>query len=409
MPLIQHLQSEFGEAVEVRAALPGDAIDEVAPQTVAAPRDEAAAVALMAWCGREQVAVIARGGGSKIEIGARPSRFDLLLSTEHLNAVIEHDAGNATVTAGAGINLHQLNQAVAQGGQFVPLDFQTEGSAFCGDATLGGVVACNHAGATKVRYGAPRDLVVGLHAALSDGRLVRAGSKVVKNVSGYDLNKLFVGSFGTLGLITQVTLRLRPRDEASALWHADFQSWPGAVSQAMDILDGPFEPALLRLQTRERGLRLLARFDGVAASVNAQTARLPTAEAGDAEGGNNDAANFRDFFMNDAPVQLRAVLPLRLAAAWAQHAERVGATHIMWDCATGTVRASFEQVPDVGALRERAAQNGGALVVERAPAEWKTPDFVWGAPQSDFFLARRLKEKFDAAGVCAPGRFVGGL
>lgn len=400
MSLLQRLQSEFGDAVDGCAAHEGDAVDGVMPQAVAAPRDEAAACALLAWCGREKVAVIARGGGSKIEIGARPSRLDLLLSTEHLNRVIEHDAGNATATAGAGIALQVLNDLVKQRGQFVPLDYEANSS-----ATLGGVVASNHSGATKMRFGAPRDLVVGLHAALSDGRLVKAGSKVVKNVSGYDLNKLFVGSFGTLGLLTQVTLRLRPQDEASATWHAVFDDWPDAVSQAMAILGGPFEPETLRLQAVRGALRLTVCFASVSAAVDAQINRLPAAEVG----GNENDAVFRDFHMNDALVRLRALLPLQSAAAWAQHAAREGAAHIAWDCATGVVRAAFDQLPDVGALRDRAAQSGGALVVERAPAELKIPDFVWGAPQADFFLMQRLKEKFDAANICAPGRSVGGL
>jgi glycolate oxidase FAD binding subunit len=340
--------------------------------------------------------VLPRGSGSRLEIGAPPRALQLIVSTEHLNEVLDHDEGNATVAAGAGIALFALDEIVGRHKQFIPLQYADRA------ATLGGAVATNEAGATKLKYGAPRDLVVGLHAVLSDGRAVRAGSKVVKNVSGYDLNKLFIGSFGTLGLITRVTMRLRPNDASQAHWSAACASWSEAVTTAFNILDGDFEPTLLRVICSGDALHVQARFDGVEAAVQAQMARVGA-------GAGSIPTTDSDTFDHSHAVQLCAVLPLRRAAEWAQEAQAAGAKRILWDCGTGTVRATFGSVPDIAALRASAERRDGFVVAERAPHDIKTAELVWGARRSDHFLMQRLKEKFDAADIFAPGRFAGGL
>jgi glycolate oxidase FAD binding subunit len=399
---IEALRQALGETVTLRDASEHDAIDGVLPRVVAAPRDEESAQKLVAWCGQNDLAFIARGGGTKIHIGAKPARCDLIISTENLNQIIEHDEGNATVEAGAGVALDNLNAEVSRRSQFVPLDWREDSG-----ATLGGVVASNHFGSTKLRYGAPRDLVVGLHAILSDGRVVKAGSKVVKNVSGYDLNKIFIGSFGTLGLITRVTLRLRPDDAARRAWTSTPASWEEAEKRAREISEGAFEPALLRVIYERSTLHLSARFDGSAAAIDSQMARLPES-AGDPAMDEPHSEN--------CALQLRAVLPLARAANWAQAAQQMGAPRVLWECGLGVVRAQFESAACgacgggiVAQLRAQAHSNDGFVLVENAPHQLKTPDFVWGAPRSDFPLQRELKKKFDGGNVCAPGRFIGGL
>ncbi|MBV9468568.1 MAG: FAD-binding oxidoreductase, partial [Abitibacteriaceae bacterium] len=277
MDLLQRLQDEFKEALPVRAAAPSDAVDGVTSQAVAAPADATTAQALVAWCGREKVSFIPRGGSTKLEMGARPQSCDLIISTENLNAIIEHDEGNATIAAQTGITLAALNQAVGEQRQFVPL----EETGLQSGATLGGIIATNYAGMTRLKYAAPRDLVVGLHAVLSDGRLVKAGSKVVKNVSGYDLNKIFIGSFGNLGLITEVTIRLRPNNAASAVWRGQFKTWQEAIAQARAIFEGPFEPTALRIHAHSATFFVLAQFDGVEKAVQIQMERLPAAVSQD--------------------------------------------------------------------------------------------------------------------------------
>jgi len=403
MKLLSKIQTEFTESVALREAASEDAIDETAPQIVASPRDAEAAQKLVAWCGREDVAFIARGGATKIGVGAKPSRCDLIISTEHLNAIIEHDVGNATVAAGAGVALSKLNEVVMKSGQFVPLDDAFSGEAVLhAGATLGGAVAANDFGQSRLKYGAPRDLVVGLHAALSDGRYIKAGSKVVKNVSGYDLNKLFIGSFGTLGLITQVIIRLRPQDACNRRWSSTPADWKQACEAVETIMNGAFEPTYLRLMAANGKFYLAARFDGGEEAVNSQIERLDKSTSSETDE------------VTDGELVLRARLPLQSAARWAKSASEKGAAEVLWDCGIGAVRAVFSKTPDdaaklVDVLRREAQADGGFLVVEKAPANLKTPDWVWGAPRDDFALMRRLKDSFDKPNVCAPGRFVGGL
>ncbi len=397
--LLSQLQKEFGDNIELSDA---SVVSGVLPASQAAPKNEDTAHALVTWCGKNNVAFVPVGGGTKIHLGAKPARCDLTISTRHLNSVLEHDEGNATVQAQSGISLADLDGAVGERGQFVPL----ERSAFsCDDAaaTLGGTVASNHFGATKLRYGAPRDLVIGLRVALSDGRDVKAGSKVVKNVSGYDLNKLFVGSFGTLGLITQVTIRLRPNDALQKYWGKKFTSWKEAETFAQQISSGLFEPAVLRVVAQENGILLWARFDGGEAAVNSQLGKLPPSES-----------SAPPEFSEKSELELRASLPIARAATWAQSARDAGADRVWWDCGLGEVRAEFAEVPDnvealVERLRAQAAQSEGFVIVERAPDEMKNSDFVWGAPRGDFALMQSLKRAFDGANICAPGRLIGGL
>jgi glycolate oxidase FAD binding subunit len=263
------------------------------------------------------------------------------------------------------------------------------------------VVTTNLASGARLKYGASRDLVVGLNAALSDGRWVQAGSKVVKNVSGYDLMKIFTGSFGTLGLLTQITVRLRPQNAASRTWKSTFPTLQAAVATAHAMINGNFEPSLLQIRVEAGVCVLSARFDGGTASVEAQWQRLPRA---------NDTPP--ESYEPPVEVVLRALLPHQSALAWVEMAREQGATQVLWEVGLGEARAMFSQAGDearIQRLRRAAEQSGGFLIAERMPTAWKTPELVWGASRADWPLMQGLKARFDAANVCAPGRFVGGL
>jgi len=396
MDLQDRVKEEFGSAVEIAHAGGDDAVDGVRPQLVAAPTDEAAAQALAGWCGREKIAVVARGGGSKIGWGAPPSRCDIILSSRHLNKVTDHDFGNATVTAQSGINLAELNRQMREQGQFLPLDFEEHPG-----ATLGGVTATNHSGATRLRYKTPRDLIVGMTAVLSDGRLIKNGSKVVKNVSGYDLGKLFIGSFGSLGFLTSVTIRLRPVEEQSSWWHHNYPSWEDAAGAASHILSGDFEPALLRVTASKSTFTLAARFDGIAESVQNQLQQLPAGE--------DDKSTFNV----NGNVAIRAHLPIAKALTFAQKIKEEGASIVQWDAALGVISASWENASSIKSLAEKlrvhATSSGGILIVQKAPADQKDAELVWGEKRADFPLHQQLKQRFDAANIFSPGRFWGGL
>lgn len=378
MSLPNQLQTEFGDSIE----WDGDS---------AAPRDEEAARALVAFCGREKLAFVALGNGTKLEIGVPPARCDLRISTRHLARIFDHDAGNATVEAGAGIVLSTLNAAVADARQFVPLDDD--------GGTLGGAIACNSFGPSRLKWGAPRDLVVGLEAALSDGRRIKGGAKVVKNVAGYDLPKLFVGSFGALGLVTRVIIRLRPKDAAGASWSEEFDLVGQLQKRAGEILNGPFEPTSLRATRGGNGWILRARFDGGEGAVANQLEGLPA------------SAQIEDAPAPAANWQLRAQLPLTRAFPWLEAAHASGAQLRFWDVGLGLVTVDFAEgsAPIVNALRAKARDLGGWLRVDAAPAAEKTPDLVWGQSSGEVALMRALKASYDRANVCAPGRLVGGI
>jgi glycolate oxidase FAD binding subunit len=392
--ILERLRQKLNETAEIRAGQEIDAVDGVRPAAVAAPRTEDAARELVLRCAADDLKLVVRGGGTKIGQGAPPTSCDVLLETRCLDTIFEHDEGNATVSVGAGITLKVLNEAVGQRGQFAPL----EGNAA---ATLGGIVATNSYGPSRLKYGAPRDLVVGLHAILSDGRVVKGGGKVVKNVSGYDLPKLFIGSFGSLGLITRITLRLRPYDEAHWEWNAIFADWPEAEAQAKAIFEGAFEPTSLQLLSTSGGVVVQVAFDGVEAAINIQRGRLPVSV--DADG-----AIPPELAESGSVCIVRAALPIQAASAWAS-AARLAGGELTWDYGLGRVTAAFAATPDISVLRMAAEREGGYMVVLHAPHSEKTPELVWGSRLSDFALMKTLKSKYDGAGVFAPGRYLGGL
>jgi len=199
----------------LRAGAPADAIAGVVPGYVAAPASTEEAATLMRAAAAAGLAVVPRGAGTGFGWGAPPSRCDLVVDLSAMNRVIEHEAGDLVVRVQAGLTIGQLAAALAEAGQELALDVPAE-------ATVGGVVATGTTGPRRLRYGSPRDLLIGLTAVRADGVIAHSGGKVVKNVAGYDIGKLFCGSQGTLGLITEATFRLHPRPAAVAWVTAEF-------------------------------------------------------------------------------------------------------------------------------------------------------------------------------------------
>nr|MDQ3328045.1 FAD-binding oxidoreductase [Chloroflexota bacterium] len=188
---------EFGRIVgseHVRAATPEDAIDGVQPALVAAPGDVEELSATLKLAGAQGMGVAPRGAGTHLSLGAPPERLDVIVSTHRLDRVLEYNPGDLVVKAEAGVPLHALQTALGASGQMLALDQPDD------RATLGGIIATDASGPLRLRYGTMRDLLIGITVVLADGTVARAGGKVVKNVAGYDLAKLFTGSLGTLGV-----------------------------------------------------------------------------------------------------------------------------------------------------------------------------------------------------------------
>lgn len=396
------LRSELGEAVEISAAptswLQALGLEASSGLVAAAPRDEEAAQALVAWAGRAGRAFCIAGGATKLHAGAAPARCDFVISTKYLSLVHDFDEGNATIEAGAGILLRDLDARVRASRQFVPLESRV-------GSTLGGVASASTSGSRSLKWGTPRDLVLGAHAMLSDGRLVRGGGKVVKNVSGYDLPKLFVGARGSLGLLSRLTLRLRPLSERSvrADWACDTLS---QAEHLWRILEGrEFEWSGLRADFDGQAWKLSAWCEGSERAVSHQLERAPSAAVVEEAHGVESENPWPE------EVQVSARVPRTQARAWLESASQSGARRLSWDCASGALRAAWDEAPwpDVAALREEAQGSGGWMILEAGPREWKSIERIWGAKRSDWALMQRLKSAYDAANVCAPGRFVGGL
>src|SRR5712692_7631628 len=189
----------------VRPASPADAVAGVQPKLIVDPGTEKELAEVLRLSNEAGLAVIPRGGGTKPRWGNPPSRADLILSTARLSAIIEHAWADLTVTVEAGCTIQRLQETLAQHGQRLALD-----PLWPEKTTVGGVLSTNDSGGLRLRFGALRDLIIGVTIALPDGTLASSGGKVVKNVAGYDLPKLVTGALGTLGVITRAVFRLHP-------------------------------------------------------------------------------------------------------------------------------------------------------------------------------------------------------
>ena len=209
--LAQRLIGEFGaDAVSTDAAsLAAHAVDGRLANIICRPASAAEVAACLRLCSEAQAVVAPWGGGTAMALGNPPRRLDVIIDLQRLGRVIDHDPGNLTVTAQSGIKLAELQGALAHHKQFAPFDPPLPAR-----ASLGGTIAANINGPRRSSFGAVRDLVIGMKVALANGEQIKAGGKVVKNVAGYDMCKLFVGSLGTLGIITEVTVRVAPLAES---------------------------------------------------------------------------------------------------------------------------------------------------------------------------------------------------
>src|ERR1700685_4273408 len=202
-----------------------DAIAGVVPSFVAFPASTEEASALLRAAAAFDLTVVPRGAGTGLGWGTPPSACDLVIDLQAMDQVLEHAAGDLVARAQAGVTMRHLASVLASAGQELAVDAPAE-------ATVGGVVATGTAGPRRLRYGAPRDLLIGITIVRPDGAVAHSGGKVVKNVAGYDLGKLFAGSQGTLGLITEATFRLHPLPAAVAYVTAEFGPGDSAAAAA---------------------------------------------------------------------------------------------------------------------------------------------------------------------------------
>ena len=421
MALLDEARAICGEA-HARPGTPEDAVDGVRPAVVAEPGRVGEASALLAVATRGGWRVVVRGGGTKLAWGRPPDGLDLVLSTARMDHLLEHAAGDLVARAQAGMPLARLQEALAPAGQQLALDPPERG------ATLGGVVATGTAGPRRHRYGTPRDLLIGITVVLADGTVARAGGKVVKNVAGYDLCKLFTGSFGTLGLIAEVTFRLHPLPRTRAAALLEVPTPQHATDATLALARTTLVPSAVELAwpAGAAGGELLALFEGVPPGVAAQVEQATALLGAHGQARALDGAEAGEWLARQAAppgggaVAVKAAtLPSRLGGAlealWrAAEAEGLAvgaAAHAGVGVLHATLRGGDPAAAAraVAAARKHLEAEGGNLVVTAAPVEVKRQVDAWGGGGDALGLMRRVKERFDPAGTLSPGRFLGGI
>jgi glycolate oxidase FAD binding subunit len=348
-----------------------------------------------------------RGGGTKLGWGVAVGGEWAELGLERLDRTLEHNTGDLTAIFEAGVPLARAQAELAAAGQRLALDPPDAG------ATLGGVFATGDAGPLRHRYGQPRDLILGIRVALSDGTIARAGGKVIKNVAGYDLAKLFTGAFGTLGLILSVSVRLHPLPDAQASIRGAAADPRRLAQAALALAAAPLELEALDVAwSTGRGV-VLAQIAGAQTQRRAERVAVLMREHGlraieviaeDEQLWAGQRAGQRSRAGALVRIGARASeLDAILAAVDAAQGALVGraALGISYvDCAPAAL-------PEL--LRALPARARWALL--DAPPELRaSPEQVWGVPEPRALaLMRQIKRRFDPAGVCNPGIFVGGI
>jgi glycolate oxidase FAD binding subunit len=359
------------------------------------------------------------GAGTKLGWGASDVAADLQLHTAALDEVVAHDARDLTATLQAGVPLELAQRTFAAAGQMLALDPPLGGvdgsedpSADVAGPTIGGVVATADSGPLRHRYGAPRDLVIGATVALSDGTIAQAGGKVIKNVAGYDLAKLFSGAFGTLGLILSVNVRLHPLHETSVTALGAASDPAVLCAAAVALAAAPLEFEALDVVWKAGRGGLLARCAGREATRRAQRAARLMREAALTEVDVTDQDG-QLWERQRAGQRSQEQALVRIAATPTELGAVIGAV----DACEGTLvgRAALgssfvELAPDaVGRLRGALPRAARAVLLD-GPAPLRSAGESWGAqPGPELELMRRVKTRFDPAHTCNPGLFVGGI
>ncbi len=422
--IVYRLREMFGEDRAVIATGGDFRIDNERQRAVALPHNLEELSEMMRLASDERWRVIPAGAGTWLEMGNRPTRFDLIVSTAKMNRVIEYEPADLTATVEAGCALASFNKNAAEHRQFIPLDpFGDERS------TLGGVIATASAGPLRCAYGTPRDWLIGIRVVHADGGVTKAGGKVVKNVAGYDLCKLYAGSFGTLAVIAEMSFKLRalPPVEKTLVFYAnDVESLCALVAR---VNDSDVQPAAMELISPSNNLALAIednqfalalRFLNEAEAVDSQieeAAKLGADFKHTVLSESDADAFWRGYHESETSSQIASslrmsALPADLPAALAD--VDLALPEINWraHAANGVVRIHAETEIEPGRvaeLRKRAQSRGGQLVILRAPNRIKEQLDVWGEVGQTASLMRALKEKFDPQAQLNPGRFVAGI
>jgi len=402
----------------IRPATAAEAVCGVQPRFVLEPANEQQLAAALRLANDRSLAVAPCGGGTKLSWGNPPSSVDVILSTARLDKIIEHPWADLTVSVEAGCTIQKLQSALAQHGQRLALD-----PLWPARATIGGVLSTNDSGSLRLRFGALRDLIIGVTLALPDGTLASSGGKVVKNVAGYDLPKLVTGALGTLAVITRAVFRLHPLPR-----NAKSLSISGCNLEEMQQLVLAVQDSKLAhtaLQTRiaqdaEPVVDIL--FEGSEAGIAAQESQLRELARPSfaADAPSNVWAASQALWSSPDPTPAAVAKITTLPAAISRTIEivqrRAVSCNAHWKLtmqATGIgslrLEATLENLHAVlSDLRVELERQGGSLALFDHPAGMSCLD-AWGEPGDAVPLMRAVKNQFDPKNTLNPGRFVAGI
>lgn len=432
---LKHIVGESGILPEAQIA--AYMFDGHVPQAVVLPASVQEIQEVLQFASKKDLSVMPAGAGTKLGIGNLPEKVDIVLATTCLNSVVEYEPADLTVTVEVGIRLAALQAVLAQHRQYLALD-----PPYADRCTLGGIVATNASGSLRLRHGAARNQVLGLRVVHANGTVVKSGGKVVKNVAGYDLNKLYIGAFGTLGIITEVTLKLSPIPAHGAILVADFQNVQGAFDTGLSIIGSQILPMFVNLSinsdfvgtaTDTKRPTLVVGFGGDPETVAWQLAECRgimeqngalgvTITEGESRVHLQEV--IREFPATDTDTE-RVIAKLNLKrtdiaqftaqvmdASWARDVQIMVllGSGILYLSMPVTSHTDFEMLANtLTQLRQSAMEARGNLIVEAAPPELKQHIDVWGTIGDTLGLMKQVKDRFDAGRLLNPGRFVSGI
>ena len=390
----------------------GLSVEGLLPSTVMRPEDAEDAARGLHLCDLAPAAVVVWGGGTQMRLGAPPRRYEVAFSTERMTRLLEYEPADLTCRVEAGIRLRDLQAALREQGQRLPLDPPHPER-----ATVGGMVAANTNGLSRGRYGTVRDWVIGIAVAYPSGKVARAGGKVVKNVAGYDLMKLHIGALGTLGVVAEVNFKVQARPEMEATLLAQFEAPAPALGVGLKLAHQYLAPASAIVQDGDGGRWQLAlKLEGYAREVQAakdQAIRFVREAGGIVHEAEIPSAFWdaaRDWSTPaDDEVMLRAIVPL--AASPLLMAAIPPDARVLAQPASGVVdvRVKAPSAANTLSRLRTAAGAEGQVVVVAVPVALKQGLDVWGPPPPGFPIMRALKQALDPNGILNPGRFVGGI
>ena len=411
----------------------GYTVDGILPKLVVVPGNISEMQDVLRIASERNVSVIPAGSGSKLSIGNVVPEIDIVVSTRRLKKVVEYEPADLTVTVESGIRLSDLQKELAVHRQYLPLN-----PPYADTCTIGGIVATNSSGPLRLQHGTARNLVLGLHVMLANGTVVKSGGKVVKNVAGYDLNKLYIGSYGTLGIITEVSLKLSPLPSHETILIAQSDTIEKAIHNGLSIVRSQVGPSYVILMTEYviNGLSkqlptLMVGFGGEAETVSWQLGFTQSLmEQNGAKSVHVIKAETQDRLRHEiqeysaaAKVSNHIIIKVNLKRTdMSKFAEEVHelTSDIMFNLGNGVAylrlpvtngddfaRDDFKSIAgSITKLRQQVMGMKGNLTIESAPPELKQHLDIWGPIGSTLDLMKHIKTKFDSKNILNARRFV---